>query len=283
MTMTSPALTSPALISRTLIAGSLTLRILFGLLAVALLASLGAAARAEEWGTLTGRIVYDGTPPAPEPIVPDKDKEVCGLQKLFKEEIEVGSKGGLKDALVYLYKPNDVAVAPEYEATAKADVVVDNKGCRFQPHVSILRVGQTLVIKNSDPVAHNTKGVALKNPEFNEMIAVGSEIRKTLDQPENLPVTIGCNIHPWMGGRVLVRPNPYAAVTDADGNFTIKDLPAGQELEFQLWQEKAGYLKGAENKQVKVDKKNGRFKLKLKPGENNLGDIVVSPSIFKKS
>ena len=59
-----------------------------------------------------------------------------------------------------------------------------------------------------------------------------------------------------------------------------RTLPAGKELEFQLWQEKAGFLKDAKNKEAKVDKK-GRFKLKLKPGENNLGDIVVSPSIFK--
>ena len=80
--------------------------------------------------------------------------------------------------------------------------------------------------------------------------------------------------------RVLVRGNPYAAVTDADGNFTIKDLPAGQELEFQLWQEKPGFLKDAKNKEVKVDKK-GRFKIKVKPGENDLGDFVVSASIFK--
>ena len=72
---------------------------------------------------------------------------------------------------------------------------------------------------------------------------------------------------------VLVRHNPYAAVTDDDGNFTIKDLPAGKELEFQLWQEKSGYLKEAKNKDVKVDKK-GRFKMNVKPGENNLGDFT---------
>ena len=80
---------------------------------------------------------------------------------------------------------------------------------------------------------------------------------------------------------MLIRPNPYAAVSSDKGEFTIKDLPAGKELEFQLWQEKAGYLANAKNKDVKVDKK-GRFKYTVKPGENNLGDFVVAASVFKK-
>jgi len=233
----------------------------------------------EKWGTLTGRIVVEGKVGPPAKIVADKDTEVCNKNPLVDEKAIVGPKGELKDALVWLRTEN-VPVAPEYDASAKADVVVDNKGCRFEPHVALYRVGQTLVIKNSDPISHNTKGVLLTNPEFNEMIPAGNEIKKTFDKPEGLPVTIGCNIHPWMGGRVLVRPNPYAAVTDADGKFTIKDLPAGKELEFQLWEEKPGNLKEAKNKVVKVDKK-GRFKMTLKPGENDLGDITVSGALFK--
>jgi plastocyanin len=256
-------------------------RTLCGLLAFALLAGLGSGAGAAEWGTLTGRIVYEGTAPKPASAKVDKDQELCNKVPLFEESLEVGPNGGLKNALVYLRTEKDVAVAPEYADTAKADVVVDNKGCRFEPHVSILRVGQTLVVKNSDPVGHNTKADPMVNAPFNDLIPAGTEIRKTWDKPENLPVTIGCSIHTWMSGRVLVRSNPYAAVTNDKGEFTIKDLPAGQELEFQLWQEKSGYLKNAKNKDVKVDK-TGRFKYTVKPGENNLGDFVVSSSIFKK-
>ena len=48
---------------------------------------------------------------------------------------------------------------------------------------------------------------------------------------------VGCNIHPWMGAYIVARKDPYAAVSDKDGKFEIKDLPAGKELEFRLWQE----------------------------------------------
>ncbi len=96
---------------------------------------------------------------------------------------------------------------------------------------------------------------------------------------ESLPLKVGCNIHPWESGWVVVRETPYSAVSSAGGYFTIKDLPAGQELEFQLWQESAGYLKHAKIDGVTVDAK-GRFKITLKPGQNSLGDIKVDPALF---
>jgi hypothetical protein len=245
------------------------------------LAGLGVYAQAAEWGTITGRIVYDGKAPTLPALKVDKEQNVCGDTKP-DESLIVGPDGGLQNAAVYL-KTDNVDIAPEYEKTAKDDVVLDNKTCRFEPHVLVLRTTQTLVIKNSDPppTGHNTKLDALSNDSFNDLIPAGAEIRKAMAKPEALPVKVGCSIHPFMGGWVLVRPNPYAVVTDADGKFEVKDLPAGKELEFQLWQEKSGYLKEAKNKDVKVDKK-GRFKLTVKPGENKLGDFVVGPALFKK-
>jgi hypothetical protein len=121
------------------------------------------------------------------------------------------------------------------------------------------------------------------NTEINPVLAAGGEpVKYTFSTEEAIPVKVGCNIHPWMGGYVVARKDPYAAVTDKDGNFTIKDLPAGKPLEFRLWQESAGYLKNATFKGGKTDSR-GSFKVTIKPGENNLGDIKVPSSIFKKS
>ena len=98
---------------------------------------------------------------------------------------------------------------------------------------------------------------------------------------ESLPTKVGCNIHSWMGGYVLIRKDPYAAVSGADGTFEIKDLPIGKELEFQLWHEAAGNLKGLAFKGGKADAK-GRFKLKIKPGSNDLGEIKVPAASLNK-
>ena len=246
---------------------------------LALLAGVATAAQGAEWGTLYGRIVYDGAAPEPRAFVPDKDKDFCGQHPLANESLLVAPDGGLMNALIFLRTEN-APVAPEYEKTAKDNVVIECKECRYEPHLSLLRTSQTLVIKNSDPIAHHTKADTIKNTPFNDLIPAGEKILKNLTQPENLPVKLLDNIHSWMGGFVFVRSNPYAAVADSDGKFLIQNLPAGEELEFQLWHERAGYLKDANNKTVEVDRK-GRFKLTLKPRENYLGDIVVSPSIFK--
>ena len=207
---------------------------------------------------------------------------MCGKHPLFDEGLVVDSTGGVANVVVML-KTKNPAVNPEYESSAKNEVVLDNKNCRFEPHVEVLRTTQSLLLKNSDPIGHNSNVSPLTNAGINPVLAAGGDpVKHTFAQEEGVPVKVGCNIHPWMGAWLVVRKDPYAAVSGPDGKFTIKDLPAGKELEFALWQERAGYLKNAAYKGGKADGK-GRFKVKLKPGETlDLGDIKVSPSVFKK-
>jgi plastocyanin len=245
----------------------------------AALTLLSGSVQAADWGTLTGRFVYDGKAPTPQAVDTAKDP-LCKV-KVTDEGLLVDDKGGLANAIIMLRTKN-VAVNPEYEKTATADVDFDNKDCHFQPHVAIVRLSQTLLVKNSDPTGHNTNISPLVNPAINPVLAAGGDpLKHKFQAEEALPVKVGCNIHPWMGGWIVVRKDPYAAVSDKTGAFTIKDLPAGPELEFKLWQERSGYLKNATFKGGKADAK-GSFKMKLKPGVNDLGDIKVSGSIFKK-
>jgi hypothetical protein len=234
---------------------------------------------AGDWGTLTGRIVYDGKAPAPAPI--DTSKDPSCKAKLVDEKLLVGPDGGLANAVIML-RTKDVPVNPEYDADAEGKIDLTNKDCRFEPHVQIVRLSQELLLKNDDPTGHNTNLAPLKNAAINPILAVGADpIPYKFSSEESVPVKVSCNIHPWMGAWIVPRSDPYAAVTDKDGKFTIKDLPAGKELEFRLWQESAGYLKNATFKGGKADVR-GTFKLKIKPGENDLGDIKVSSSVFKK-
>ncbi len=230
--------------------------------------------------TLTGRIVYGGTAPSFKPIEPTKDVEVCGKHTIPDEELIVGNDGGIANAVVML-RTKGVEVAPSYGEAPKS-VVLDNKNCRFEPHVQVVLTSQNVELTNSDPIGHNSKVDPLLNPGINPILPAGGEpVIYKFSAEEALPVKVGCNIHPWMGAWLVVRKDPYAAVTDADGKFTIKDLPAGKELEFGLWQENSGYLKNATFKGGKADNR-GRFKIKLKAGDNDLGDVKVAPSVFSK-
>lgn len=237
------------------------------------------AAADGEWGTLKGRIVFDGKAPAPEPI--DTSKDPACKTKLETENLLVSKDGGLANAVIMLRTKNP-AVHPDYAASDNDELVLDNKNCRFEPHVQVVRLSQKLLLKNSDPTGHNSNLSPLLNTAINPVLAAGGDpVPYQFKAEEAVPVKVGCNIHPWMGAWIVARKDPYAAITDKDGNFEIKNLPAGKELEFRLWQESAGYLKNATFKGGKADAR-GTFKLKIKPGDNDIGDVKVSGSIFKK-
>ncbi|MBI3838496.1 MAG: hypothetical protein HY288_11265 [Planctomycetia bacterium] len=243
---------------------------------------MATSAHAAEWGTLTGRIVVDGKPPKESPIdTAGKDPQACTKEKLVDEGLLVDAKGGLANAVIML-KTKNPAVNPELMTNATGNVDLDNKNCRFEPHVQVVLLTQTLLLKNSDPVSHNSKVDPLNTPGINPILPVNGEpVQFKFNSEEGIPVKVGCNIHTWMGAYLVVRKDPYAAVTDRTGAFTLKDLPAGTELEFLFWAENPGYLKNATFKGGKADAR-GRFKYKIKPGTNDLGDIKVSGSIFKK-
>ena len=80
-----------------------------------------------------------------------------------------------------------------------------------------------------------------------------------------------------MKAYVLPSASPYVAVTAEDGSFTLANLPAGGELEFQVWHEKSGYV-------IPPDSgwKRGRFELKITAGANKLGTIKLDPKEFEK-
>lgn len=231
------------------------------------------------WASLRGAFKYSGPPVDPARLVADKDSEVCGKHPLFDESVVVGPDGGLANVAVYL-RTKKPPVHPELESPAQADVVLDNKNCRFEPHVAFLRTSQKLLIKNSDPVGHNSKIDGQVNPSVNVLVPADEASPQTFPQEEPQPMKVGCNIHPWMGAWILVRNDPYAAVSGSDGGFSIEKLPAGKELEFQLWHEKGLNFPGLQVNGVKVDSK-GRFKLKLEPDQELVLNFEVPATALK--
>ncbi|MGI9428997.1 MAG: methylamine utilization protein [Bythopirellula sp.] len=242
------------------------------------------AAHAADWGNLKGRLVFAGDAGTPAKINVNKDAEFCSQFKLVDEVLSVGEKGGLQNAFVYLYvkRGKSVDVHPDMEAPSDKAAVLDNKGCRFEPHAMIIRTGQTLEVRNSDEgVGHNTNASFIKNPAFNQLIAAGSPITKVFEKNESIPAGVACNVHPWMKAYILIRDNPYMAVTRKDGSFEIKNIPAGKH-EFIFWHELKGNLAGIDAGGEKTSRK-GRAKLTIPAGETlDLGDIKVSAKALGK-
>ena len=234
---------------------------------------------AEGWGGLTGRFVLSDAAPAPEKIDVTKDQEVCGKHDLVKEGIVVSDSGGLANVIVYV-RSKDVGIHPDLEAVPTEPIVLDNQNCRFEPHIALVRAGQPLLLKNSDPVGHNSKIDLASNSPLNPILSAGTEQSVTLASAERAPVPVGCNIHPWMQGYLFVSANPYMAVTDSDGKFTIDKLPSG-EWEFQIWHETVEGLGGV-SLQGKETSSKGRVNLVIQPDDaNDLGEVQVSLSQLK--
>jgi plastocyanin len=255
--------------------------VLAGLLVVT---AMPMSVTAEDWGNLSGQIIYDGDPPTPPAVKITKDKECCGKHNVVDESLLVNAENhGVRNVIIFLVPERDaqVPVHESYQESANAEVLLDNDKCRFEPHVVLLRTGQKLKIGNSDPIGHNAKIDTFNNPPINITIPQGDFRTFECTNEERLPARVSCSIHPWMKAWVVIRSNPYMAVTDEEGKFEIKNLPVGTH-KFMFWQEKAGYVAEVTMDGAKTKWRRGTVELKIEPGDNDMGVIKVLPSLFDK-
>lgn len=239
--------------------------------------------QATGWGHLKVRFVYDGDSPVPKRINADKDPQFCGKFPIVDESVVVNPEnGGLANVIGLLdLRASKVKVTPiheSYRSKALDDVVLDNNKCRFAPHVALLWTPQTLILKNSDTVGHNTNySSLLSNAGDNPIIPGGASVSVQLENPERRPSPISCNIHPWMKAQLVVKSSPYMAVSDKNGELSIANLPAGKWT-FQFNHEESGYVGN-----VTVDGKatswaRGNVEVEIKDGEtSDLGVVKFAP------
>lgn len=171
-------------------------------------------------GTLVGRVRFAGEPVKAEPIPVRKNVDVCGDAKP-SEALVVGANRGVNNTVVYL----------EGVARGKkpADLELDNATCLFVPHVSAVTVGAKVRVRNADPILHNTHGFHDKVTVFNiaqpfkdQVIDITQRIKKVG------VIDLQCDAHTHMRAWMVVRDNPYFAVTDDHGQFRITDIPPGR-------------------------------------------------------
>jgi len=181
-------------------------------------------------GTISGVISYNGTPPAPRKIDTTADA-VCGSKNpnLMTDDTIV-KDGKLANTFVYIKEGNvegGKKVGDYSWPVPPTPIKLDQNGCHYAPHVLGLQVNQKLTITNSDATQHNIHPTPKLNLEWNQTQANGAPpIEKSFGRAEVL-IPVKCNQHPWMKAYIGVLKHPLFAVSNEDGTFEIKGVPAG--------------------------------------------------------
>ena len=187
-------------------------------------------------GTLTGKIIFTGAAPAPKTIDMGQDP-VCVTAGTEKTTEDVVVKDG-KLANVFVYVKSGGA-ADKFSFNPTGDAVLDQKGCRYHPHVLGVMTKQNIKITNSDNTTHNIHPSPSANQEWNQSQTAGAgPLEKSFARKEVL-IPVKCNQHPWMKAYIGVLPHPFFAVSKDDGSYTIANLPPG-EYTIAAWHEKYG-------------------------------------------
>lgn len=203
-------------------------------------------------GDLTGSVLYSGKLPERAKVPVTIDQYICGQEK-DAEDLVIGPKRGVQNAVVWLENPPAGAKWPEPPAT----VEMDQKGCVFVPRVVVVPVGGTVDFLNSDRLLHNLHSLSRENPSFNRTQPRNRTIPVTFTRPER--VTITCDLHSWMKSWVVVAEHPFYAVTDAAGAYRIANVPPGK-YKLRMWQEALGEL----SREIVVGSQGGAADLDVK-------------------
>jgi plastocyanin len=207
--------------------------------ALAIAAGISSSAFADVKGT----VKLEGKAPEMPKIdmsgVPDCHKQHAD-KPVSQETVVVGKDSGLANVVVSIKKAEGQSL-PGDDKPPTDPVFLNQKGCQYVPHVVAAMVGQPLSVRNEDAFLHNVHTQPEKNdPDNKAQPNIDPKGTKLKTPKEAEYYRVKCDVHPWMAAWVAVIDNPYFAVTDADGHFTLpKGLPDG-DYTLHVWHEKYG-------------------------------------------
>ena len=191
-------------------------------------------------GTVTGKINFKGAKPAATQIKMNADPKCVKMHSgkdVASEQVVVNPNNTLRYVFVYVKKGLEGKKFPV--PTDKK--TIDQKGCMYSPHMFGVMAGQPIEISNDDATLHNIHALPKNSKQFNiAQPKQGMKTTQKFDKAEVM-VKIKCEVHNWMASYVGVLDHPFYAVSDEQGNFTIKNLPAG-DYELEAWHEKFGTM-----------------------------------------
>jgi plastocyanin len=185
--------------------------------------------------TISGLVHFNGTAPPRKRIKQDKECQILHAEPVYSQAVIVNDNNTLKYVFIYVKEGlSDLKFDPPAES-----VLLDQRGCMFEPHVFGLQIGQNIKILNSDPLLHNIHALPKKNRPFNFGMPKQGDTRERSFKKSEIMVRIKCDVHPWMGAFAGVLSHPYFSVTDDNGTYNLENLPAGEYV-IEAWHEKYG-------------------------------------------
>lgn len=190
-------------------------------------------------GTIKGKVVFEGDVPEKKPLsISDEQSKGCCEGKDCMDDADlslvVAEDGGVANVVVTIEIDGKKAEMPD------EPLELDQKGCRFHPHIAVIPEGGKVTYLNSDGVSHNIHTYAVKNEGLNKTVSAGTDLVQSFDKAEQVKVT--CDIHPWMTSYIFVTDASVWAVTGADGSFEIGGLEPG-DYKLEIWHETLGKQK----------------------------------------
>lgn len=195
----------------------------------------GAPAQIADAGTINGTVNFGGTAPSNPPIDMSEEPTCAAKHQGGAKQMEVvANDGKLKNVFVYIKD----GLSGTFSAPS-SNVEIDQVGCVYEPRVTGVMVGQGLIFKNTDGLAHNIKAQPSNNRPFNISQPTSMTSSPQRFNSQEIMVPVKCDIHGWMQAYVGVVDNPYFATSSADGSFTLTNVPPGTYT-LESWHEKYG-------------------------------------------
>ena len=192
------------------------------------------AIQVQNGGKITGTVQLAGPMLAPEQLQITRDQGVCGTGSRLSDALIVSPERGIKNVVVSLA---NISKGKPQPALPENPRLVQEQ-CWFSPHVLLVPAASTVDLFNNDNVMHNIHTVSQINPSINKAHPTfRKKLNFALRKPEMIQAK--CDIHPWMSAWFIVTAHPYYAVTEANGAFTLTDVPPGTYT-LQAWHETLG-------------------------------------------
>ncbi len=196
-------------------------------------------------GSISGTVLAGAAAAETKSYTISKDPEICGEGTRDVNFVRV-SDGKLLDAVVFLVKVGEGKPFP----ADLSSLTIDQKGCAFSPALGVIANKGELTALNEDPTLHNIHVYELIGKARRTVLNVsqpnqGDKVTKKIKVRKGNGLKVECDAHDFMHAFVFVAKNPYFAVVDENGSFTIGDIPPGK-YKIAVWHGQLGELDGGE-------------------------------------